>query len=138
MVNTEETHITERQFEVLRKKREGKSLREIADELGTSRSNVSSIAKTAEQNLEKSKNTIKLFKTIEWPIKVDVESGTNIYDVSEVIFEKADKKEIDLSLNYSKLVRIITENLGKENLERRKTLKDFSIMVNEEGKIEVI
>lgn len=138
MVNTNETHLTEKQFEVLKKRREGKTLGEIAEELGTSRSNVSSIARTAERNVEKARNTLKLFKTIEWPIRIDVKAGSNIYDVSEEVFEKADEKEIDLSLNYSELVRLVTETLGRKNLKRREALRDFSIMANEEGKIEVL
>ncbi|KXB01358.1 hypothetical protein AKJ44_02645, partial [candidate division MSBL1 archaeon SCGC-AAA261F17] len=78
------------------------------------------------------------FKTIRWPIRIDVKAGSNIYDASEDIFEKADGEGIDLSLNYSELVRLVTETLGREDLKRREALRDFSVMISSEGKVEVL
>lgn len=138
MVNIKGTHLTRRQFEVLKRRREGKSLAEIAKELHTSRSNISYIAKIAEQNVEKAKNTLKLIETVEWPIKVDVRAGANIYDISEKVFRKADEERIKISRNYSELVRLITETLGGRNLKHRKALKDFCVMVSNEGEVEVL
>ncbi len=138
MVNIEETHLTQRQFEVLRLKIEGKSLTEIARELKTSRSNVSRVAKIAERNIERAKNTLKLIGTIEWPIKIDVKEGSNVYSASEEVFRKADEKGVRITRNYAELVRLITETLGRKNLKGRNALRDFSIMVSKEGKVEVL
>jgi len=138
MVNIEETHLTQRQFEVLRLKIEGKSLTEIARELKTSRSNVSRVAKIAERNIERAKNTLKLIGTIEWPIKIDVKEGSNVYSASEEVFRKADEKGVRITRNYAELVRLITETLGRKNLKGRNALKDFSIMVSKDGKVEVL
>lgn len=138
MVNVIETHLTKKQFEILRMRMEGKSLAEIAKRFGTSRSNVSRIARMAEQNIEKSKNTVKLVETMNWPVKVHVRAGENIYEVSEMVFREADGKRIDVSHNYSEIVRLITESLGRKNIRRRKTLKNFTILVNDSGRVEVI
>jgi Tfx family DNA-binding protein len=138
MVNIEETHLTQRQFEVLRSRIEGKSLTEIARGLKTSRSNVSRVAKIAERNIERAKNTLKLIGTIEWPIKIDVTEGSNVYSASEEVFRKADEKGVRITRNYAELVRLITETLGRENLKGRNALRDFSIMVSKEGKVEVL
>jgi len=138
MVNIEETHLTQRQFEVLRLRIEGKSLTEIARELKTSRSNVSRVAKIAERNIERAKNTLKLIGTIEWPIKIDVKEGSNVYSASEEVFRKADEKGVRITRNYAELVRLITETLGRKNLKGRNALRDFSIMVSKEGKVEVL
>lgn len=138
MVNIKDTHLTKRQFEVLKMRREGKTLAEIAAKLRTSRSNVSAIMKTAGENVDKARNTLKLVETIKWPIKIDVRAGSNVYEVSERVFGKADEKGIKVSHNYSDVVRLITETLGWENLKRRKALRDFSIMVSKEGMIEVL
>jgi len=54
------------------------------------------------------------------------------------VFINADEKRIKVSHNYSDVVRLITENLGWENLKRRKALRDFSIFVSKEGMIEVL
>jgi len=138
MVNIEETHLTQRQFEVLRLRIEGKSLTEIARELKTSRSNVSRVAKIAERNIERAKNTLKLIGTIEWPIKIDVKEGSNVYSASEEVFRKADEKGVGITRNYAELLRLITETLGRKNLKGRNALRDFSIMVSKEGKVEVL
>ncbi len=138
MVTIKDTHLTKRQFEVLKMRREGKTLAEIAVKLRTSRSNISAILRTAGENVDKARNTLKLIETIKWPIKIDVRAGSNVYEVSEMVFRKADEKGIKISHNYSDIVRLITETLGWENLKRRKALRNFSIMVSKEGMIEVL
>ena len=138
MVNTAESYLTEKQFKVLKTRREGKSIGKIAEEFRTSRSNICSIAKTAEHNVEKARNTLKLFDTIEWPIRMVMKSGSNIYDASEKVFKDADKEGIKISHNGSELVRLVSETLGRSNLERRKALRDFTVMVSGEGKVKVL
>jgi len=138
MVNIKDTHLTKRQFEVLKMRREGKALSEIAARLRTSRSNVSAILKTAGENINKARNTLKLIETIKWPVKIDVKAGSNIYEVSERVFNKADEKRIKVFHNYPEIVRLITETLGWENLKRRKALRDFTVMVSKEGMVEVL
>lgn len=138
MVNIKDTHLTKRQFEVLKMRREGKALSEIAARLRTSRSNVSAILKTAGENINKARNTLKLIETIKWPVKIDVKAGSNIYEVSERVFNKADEKRIKVSHNYPEIVRLMTETLGWENLKHRKALRDFTVMVSKEGMVEVL
>jgi len=137
MIDIKRTHLTKKQFEILKMKIAGKSLSEIARELRTSRANVSSIAKTAEENIRKSKNTLKLVEMINWSIKIDVRAGSNVYEISEKVFREADKRKIKISHNYSELVRMITEALGTARLKRRKALKSLSIVVSKDGRVEV-
>ncbi|MCS7131774.1 MAG: Tfx family DNA-binding protein, partial [Hadesarchaea archaeon] len=92
MVDLSKTHLTKRQFEVLKLRMAGKSLAEIAEALGTTRSNVSRISKMAEQNIERAKNTLKLIQTMEWPIIVHARAGANVYQVSERVFRRADER----------------------------------------------
>ncbi len=138
MVNIKETHLTKKQLEVLKLRRDGRSLSEIAKIFGTSKSNISRISKIAEQNVEKSKNTLKLIGAVEWPVRLDVRVGANVYELSERVFRKADDKKIRIGHNYSELVDLITKSLGKKWIKRRKTLKNFTIMVSREGKVEVV
>ncbi len=137
MIDIKKTSLTKRQYEILRKKIEGKSLSDISKELRTSRSNISSIARTAKENIEKCRDTLKLMELVDWPIKITVKTGSNIYDVSETVFNEADRKKIKISHNYSDLVRFITEVLGSTRLKRRKTLRKFTIAVSGEGRFEI-
>jgi hypothetical protein len=138
MVKVEETHLTKRQYEVLKMRAQGKSLAEIAKELGTSRSNISRIAKISEQNIEKAKNTMKLVETVDWPVKINARAGANIYKVSERAFKRADEKGIDITHNYAEVVRLIAEMLGRKNIRRRKALRNFTVVISGEGNVEVI
>ena len=137
MIDVNKTHLTKKQFDILRKKIAGKSLSEIAQEMHTSRANISSIAKTAEDNVKKSRNTLKLVELINWSIKIDVKAGANIYEISEKVFREADRKKIRISHNYSELVRLITEALGTTRIRRRKALNNFSIVVSKDGRFEI-
>ena len=137
MIDIKKTQLTKKQFEILKMKISGKSLSEIAKELNTSRANISSIAKTAEENVQKSRNTLKLIELINWSIKIDVKAGANIYEISERVFREADRKKIKITHNYSELVRLISEALSTTRLKRRKTLKDFSVVVSKDGRFEI-
>lgn len=137
MIDIKRTHLTAKQFEILKMKISGKSLSEIAKEQKTSRANISSIAKKAEENIQKSRNTLKLIELINWSIKIDVKKGDNIYEISEKIFREADRKKIKITHNYSELVRLISESLGMTHLKRRKALKDFSVVVSKDGRLEI-
>jgi len=119
-------------------KTEGKSLSEIAKTIGTSRSNVSRLAKVAESNVERAKNTLKLLSTIKWPVRVEAKAGSNVYEISEMIFKEADRDGIRISQNYAGLVGLITEALGRRNIKRRKAAKNFTVLISGEGKVEVL
>ncbi|MEM2908062.1 MAG: Tfx family DNA-binding protein [Candidatus Hadarchaeales archaeon] len=138
MIDIERTHLTERQFEVLKLRMAGKSLAEIAEILGTTRSNVSRISRMAEQNIERAKNTLKLIQTMEWPIIVHARAGANVYQVSEKVFSRADEKGIKIAHNYAELVRLITETLGRRGIKRRRALRGFTVAVSGDGRVEVI
>ncbi len=138
MIDIRRTHLTERQFEVLKLRMAGKSLAEIAEVLGTTRANVSRISRMAEENIEKARNTLKLVQAIEWPISVRARAGANVYQVSERVFKRADERGIKIAHNYAELVRLITSALGRKGIRRRRALRDFIVLVSGEGRVEVI
>jgi hypothetical protein len=138
MVSVEETHLTRKQFEVLKLRLEGKSLAQIARKLGTSRSNISRISRIAKLNVEKARNTLKLIGTVKWPVRVDARVGANVYEVSERVFRRADERGIKIAHNYAELVRLITETLGRKNIKRRKVLRNFTVVISGEGRVEII
>jgi Tfx family DNA-binding protein len=133
-----DTHLTERQVEVLRLELQGKGVSEMAKTLGTSRSNVSRLLRTARENIRRSKNTLKLLETLNWPVRVRARRGAKVYEVAERVFELADRRGIRVAHNYAEVVRLITEFLGRRNLRRRCALRDFTILVSGDGKVEVL
>lgn len=113
------------------------SAQEIAEELNTSVPNISHILESAEKNVKKSENTLKLVMTIGWPIRLDFESGTDLYDISKRVFEKADKENVHLDITGSELVELLGEEVGNKTVDREIQV-DISVAINGEGKIEVL
>jgi len=138
MVKIEDTHLTKRQIQVLELRLQGMGVSAIAKKLRTSKSNISRLLKTAEQNVKKSKNTMRLLETLDWPVKINIRKGSNVYEVAEKLFELADKKRIKIARNYAEIVRLISESLGRKNIRRRVALRDLTVMVSADGEIEIL
>lgn len=136
MFNAGNTHLTERQIEIFEMKKEGKSLSQIADELDTTRSNVSHILKTARENIERARNTVRFADTLEWPLEVKVEAGSDLYDVSQEIFERADDKEIHLGYTGSELIDLFAEKAA-DRIEDRVVQEDIGVRVGRDGQVEI-
>ena len=64
MVSAAPTVLTERQVEVLKLREQGQTQQEVAEQLGTTDSNISAIERAAEQNVTKARRTLALVRTI--------------------------------------------------------------------------
>lgn len=137
MVDHINTHLTKRQLEVLEKKRKGKNIRDIAAELNTSKSNISHILESAVKNIEKAENTLKLVRTIEWPIRMEFESGMDLYEISRKVFERADEEGIHLDFTGSEIVSLLGDKIS-DGVKNRKIQADIRLLMNEEGELEIL
>ncbi len=126
--------LTDRQLEVLRLRSQGKSQQEIADILGTTRSNISILEKRANQNIQKAENTLKQWMMIRAPISVRVPAGTDVFDIPGRIFKAADLKSILLPITS---LDIITQLRLKapQLFRKRAVLKDIDIYVTSDGEL---
>jgi HTH-type transcriptional regulator, fmd operon transcriptional regulator len=128
--------LTDKQIEILKLKKKGLSQADIARKLKTTRGNICIIEGTAQKNIEKAKNTLKLFKTLEAPVWVTVASGMDIYDVPGLLFKEADKKHIKVAIDSAMvIVKIKTEVPDK--VRGRITLNEIDISSDEVGNITV-
>ena len=128
--------LTDKQIEILKLKKKGLSQADIARKLKTTRGNICIIVGTAQKNIEKAKNTLKLYKTLEAPVWVTIASGIDIYDVPGLLFKEADKKHIKVAVDSAMvIVKIKTEVPDK--VRGRITLNDIDISSDEAGNITV-
>ncbi len=88
-----DTLLTGRQIEVLKLKRKGLSQADIARKLKTTRGNISTIENTALKNIEKAEKTLKLYRALEAPVWMTVPSGTDLYEIPQMIFKEAGPEE---------------------------------------------
>jgi Tfx family DNA-binding protein len=124
--------LTERQLMVLRLRREGRSQQEVAEILGTTRSNVSILEKRAHQNIARATRTLEEWRTIRAPISLKIPAGTDVFDVPSMIFDAADHKSIDLPVTS---LDIIVQLRGKAPriFRKRALLTDVEVYITEEG-----
>jgi HTH-type transcriptional regulator, fmd operon transcriptional regulator len=128
--------LTDKQVEVLRMKKRGMTQADIARKLKTTRGNICIIESTANKNIEKAANTIKFYKALEAPVWVNIPSGTDLYDVPDMLFHEADRKNIKISLD-SATVIVKLKMEAQERIQRRLTIDEIDISVDEHGIITI-
>ena len=124
--------LTSRQVSVLRLRRKGMSQQEVADLLGTTRSNVSILEKRALQNVVKARATLKEWTMIQAPVSLTVPAGTDVFEVPALIFREADKSKIKLDMNSVDIV-VQIKRKAPEALRTRVILRDLEVAVTEDG-----
>lgn len=130
----ENSFLTERQLKVLQLRSQGCSQQEIADILGTTRSNISILEKRAHQNIQKAEQTLQQWMMIRAPISLKVPAGTDVFDIPGRIFKAADQKSIQLpvtSLDIITQLRLKAPQLFR----KRAVLKDIDIYITSEGEL---
>jgi Tfx family DNA-binding protein len=128
--------LTDKQVEILKLKKKGLSQADIARKLKTTRGNICIIEGTALKNIEKAKNTLKLFKTLEAPVWVTIPAGVDLYEVPEMIFKEADRKRIKVVVDAAMVIVKIKTELP-EKIRGRITLDDVDISADEFGNLTV-
>ena len=134
----EPTHsfLTKRQLEVLQMRHQGLSQQDVADRLGTTRSNISILEKRARQNIDRAERTVQQWMMIRAPITLEAAAGTDVFNLPKIIFAAADKCGILLPVtSLDVVVQLRRKAPGLFN--KRALERDARIYVNENGEIMV-
>lgn len=110
--DAEESVLTRRQAEVLVLRERGHKQSSIAERLGTSRANVSSIEASARGNVEKARETVRFAELISPPVHVEIPSGTDLYSVPEIVFEACDDVDVKVSHSAPELMEMVRDAAG--------------------------
>lgn len=136
MPTTQETIFTERQVEVLELREQGYTQKEVAEELGTTDSNVSAIERAAKENVEKSRRTLKLVNTIHSPIQFTAPSGTYFDDLVDEIYAHGDEGGIKIAYCRPELYSHVYGALG-DYTDQSRLETSVRIGLTEEGEVKV-
>jgi Tfx family DNA-binding protein len=112
MVEPVETVLTTRQVEVLEQRSRGKTQQEVANELGTTDSNVSSIERAARENIEKARRTLELSRTIDASVRVRAAAGDPFETLIDRVYAEADAADISVAYSRPELSGRLFEDLG--------------------------
>ncbi len=130
----EDSLLTERQLEVLKMRNKGCSQQEVADILGTTRSNISILEKRAHQNILRAERTLQQWMMIQAPISLKVPAGTDVFDLPKMIFDAADKRSIELPITSLDII-VQLRRKSPRLFRKRAVQKDIDIYVTGNGEI---
>lgn len=128
--------LTERQAEVLALRERGLSQAAIAERLGTSRANVSSVEASARANVEKSRETIAFAEALHAPVQIEIDAGTDLYDVPNLVYDACDEAGVKVEHNAPELMKIVSDGAG-DAVEGRAVAAPLLVGVTNDGTVRV-
>lgn len=128
--------LTRRQAEVLALRERGLAQAEIADRLGTSRANVSSVEASARRNVERARETVAFADALQAPVRVAVEAGTDLYDVPGMVYSACDEAGVKVSYTAPELMKAVGDSAG-DAIAGREVKRSLLIGVTHDGVVQV-
>lgn len=114
----------------------GKPLKEIAEKMGTTKSNISAIERSARKNIEKSRRTLELAKVLKTPLIFEINGRIDLFKVPRLIYEKADLEGIKVRKGGPELLKEIREEANAA-IENRKVTGTIKVGITREGEIRI-
>jgi len=129
-----DSFLTARQLMVLQMRHHGLSQQDIAERLGTTRSNISILEKRAHQNIARSERTMQQWMMIRAPISLKARAGTDVFELPKMIFAAADEKGMRLPVTSLDIV-VQLRRRAPRHFKKRALEQDAEIYVTEEGEV---
>ncbi|ADD04970.1 Tfx-type DNA-binding protein [Natrialba magadii ATCC 43099] len=128
--------LTNRQAQVLALRERDTSQADIADALGTSRANVSSIEASARENVEKARETVAFAEALRAPVRVRVPAGTDLYDVPNLVYDACDDAGVKVDHTAPDLMKVVSDAAGAA-VSGREIAAPIVVGVTSEGVVRV-
>jgi Tfx family DNA-binding protein len=107
-----ESVLTRRQAEVLALRERGIPQADIAEVLGTSRANVSKVEASARDNVSKARETVAFAETLQAPVQVTIEPGTDLYEVPDLVYEGCDDAGVKVPYSAPEVMKMVSDAAG--------------------------
>lgn len=104
--------LTRRQAQVLALRERGIAQADIAAELGTSRANVSKVEASARENVSKARETVAFAETLQAPVQVTIEPGTDLYEVPDLVYEGCDDAGVKVPYSAPEVMKLVSDEAG--------------------------
>ena len=134
--DAETSVLTHRQAEVLALREQDIPQADIADSLGTSRANVSSVESSARENIAKARETVDFANALTAPVRLTIESGTDLYDVPNRVYSACDDADLKVSRTAPELMKLIGDAAG-DAVRGRAVQREITVTVTNDGRVTV-
>jgi len=128
--------LTRRQAEVLALRERGLAQADIADRLGTSRANVSSVESSARENVRKARETVAFSEALRAPVRISLEPGTDLYDVPATVFDRCDSAGVKVNYTAPELMKLVSDAAG-DAVTGRNVEQELFVGVTSDGEVRV-
>lgn len=132
----ERSVLTRRQAQVLALRERGESQAAIAESIGSSRANVSSIEASGRENVERARETVGFAEALHAPVRVQIPAGTDLYDVPQQVFEACDEAGVKVSHTAPDLMKVISDAAG-DVVRGRRVETELVVGVTASGTVQV-
>ena len=129
-----DTFLTERQVQVLTLRSQGLTQREIADRLGTSVSNISSIETAARNNIHAARQTLNLARLLQTTVRFRAAAGPDLRDVVDTIYKQVDATGQKVNYTDPELATHLHSLLDTQ-LDGRKLTTTVTIGITNDGDV---
>ena len=134
--DADESVLTRRQAEVLALRERGLRQSDIADRLGTSRANVSSVEASARDNVTSARETVAFAEALAAPVRVEIEAGTDLYDAPKRVYDACDEAGVKVNQTAPDLMKTIGDRAG-DAVRGREVRDRLFVTVDATGTIRV-
>lgn len=134
--DAEENVLTRRQAEVLALREHDVPQADIADHLGTSRANVSSVEASARRNVSKATETVEFAEALAAPVTLTVDAQTDLYDVPDRVYSECDDSDVKVAKTAPELMKLISDEAGDAVLGRE-VRREITVSVSADGTVRV-
>ena len=129
-----ENLLTDRQKEVLRYRKQGLTQQQIADIINTSKANVCTIEKAAQENIKKARDTLEFLYTLDANHLCTVKKGTDFIVAAKEIFNEAEKIGIKVRYDTISLINRMRDS-NPERFRARYIREDIEVYINGDGEV---
>ena len=128
--------LTRRQAEVLALRERGVRQATIAELLGTSRANVSSVEASARENVRKARETIAFAEALSAPVQITLDAGTDLYDVPKLVYDACDEAGVKVNHTAPELMKSVSDAAG-DAVHGREVREPLLVGVTSAGSVRV-
>ncbi|MEM2021152.1 MAG: Tfx family DNA-binding protein [Zestosphaera sp.] len=128
--------LTRKQYEVLKLRMEGRTQREVAEALGTTRENVSIIERNALRKVRLAEETLKTYRDLMKVGEAVVEPGTHLVTLPQRLIQLADERGVKLRGNFTAIYDYVRIN-ASECVEGTRVTKPIKITLYRDGTYQV-
>ncbi len=131
-----ENVLTRRQAEVLALRERGLRQSTIADRLGTSRANVSSVESSARANVARARETASVAEALSAAVRVEIPADTDLYDVPDTVYDACDAADVKVNYTAPDLMKLVSDAAG-DAVQGRAVTTPLLVSVGADGAVEV-